>query len=183
MQRKIIFLFVFISIPLLFPIGCDGPPKPDGLPKVYPVTLRLEQGGKPLADANVILHSDAIGTWSCGGISNDSGVVIVRTHGQFSGAPLGKHKVIVSKSKSSTPAVDISSAKSLAEIREIDAKAAKEQQATGDFGTTTYFVERQFSSPKTTPLEIEVVAGKNNFTLDVGPAVENVEKRKTPLGH
>jgi len=179
MRRVIVFLFLFLSF--LLPVGCNSGSRPDGLPKLYPVTLRLEQDGKPLAGATVILSSEI--KWSCGGISDDNGVVQVRTHGQFSGAPLGRYKVAVSKIKSSGTAVDVSGTKSFTEMRELEAQAVKEQQTTGDFGSTTYFVERQFSSPATTPLEIEVVAGKNDFKLDCGSAVEIVEKRKTPFGH
>ena len=43
-------------------------------------------------------------------------------------------------------------------------------------------VERKFSNATMTPLEVEVVAGKNNFKLDVGSAVEIVEKHTSPLG-
>jgi len=167
-------------VSFLFQTGCNrGPKKPNGLPKVYPVTLQIEQEGKPLAGADVILRSDAIGTWSCGGTSNERGVVTVRTHGQFPGAPLGKHKVIITKIKSNTASVDISQAKSIAEIREIEAKATTEQKK--DFGATTYLVEQKYSGVDTTPLEVDVVAGKNNFTLDVGRAVEIVEKRSSPM--
>ena len=178
MQRTILLLCVFL--PFLLQTGCGrGPQKPDGLPTLYPVTLQLEQDGKPLAGADVILRSDEIGTWSCGGVSDANGIVTVRTHGQFPGAPLGRHKVIVSKLKSNA-ALDTSQAKSLAEIKELEAKAVQEQART-NFGATTYLVERKFSNPATTPLEIEVVTGKNTFKLDVGPAVEIVEKRKSPL--
>ena len=181
MYRTIILSFVVITF--LFQIGCGGgPKKPDGLPKLYPVTLQLEQGGKPLAEAEVFLRSEAIGTWSCGGVSNENGVVTVRTHGQFSGAPQGKHKVIVTKTRSNVPSADISQAKSLAEIRELEAKATAEQRASNDFGSTVYLVERKFSNATTTPLEIEVATGKNNFKLDAGPAVEIVEKHTSPLG-
>jgi len=161
-------------------IGCGGPLKPDGLPKVYPVTLQLEQEGKPLAGADVILRSEEIGVWSCGGTSDESGAVVVRTHGRFAGAPLGKHKVIVMKTKPSEMLVDVSVAKSLAEIREMEQTAAQEQKGP-NFGTMVYLVERKFSREGTTPLEIEVTTGKNNFKLDVGPAVEIVERRTSPL--
>ena len=180
MQRKIIFLFV-ISIPLLFPIGCGGPKKPDGLPALHPVTLQLEQDGKPLAGADVTLNSDS--KWSSGGVSDANGVVTVRTHGQFSGVPLGHYKVVVSKTKSSSASTDtdISQAKSIAEIQELEAKA-NEQHNPKDFGSTTYLIERKYSGVNTTPLEIDVVAGKNNFKLDVGPAVEIAEKHSSPMG-
>ena len=171
-MRKIIFLYIFLSFVLQ--TGCGGPSKPDGLPKLHPVTLRLEQDGKPLAGADVILRSESAPTWSCGGVSDANGVVTVRTHGQFPGAPLGKHKVAVSKIKSSEIGT-----KSLAEIREQEERAAKERT---DFGETVYLVERKFSNPTTTPLEIDVVAGKNDFKLNVGPAVEIVEKHTGPMG-
>ena len=76
--------------------------------------------------------------------------------------------------------MDVSEAKSIAEKREMDQKAMEQQK--GNFGSTIYLVERKFSSAETTPLEIEVIAGKNTFKLDVGRAVEIVEKRKMPGG-
>ena len=175
-MRKIIFLYVFFL--LLLQIGCGGPPKPDGLPTLHPVTLRLEQDGTPLVGAEVILRSETASTWSCGGVSDANGIVTVRTHGQYPGAPIGKHKVVVSKIKPKE-SIDISGAKSIAEIRELEAKAAKERT---DFGETVYLVERHYSNPKTTPLEIDVAAGKNDFKLNVGPAVEIVEKNTSPMG-
>ena len=173
MKRTIIAL-TFTALTL---VSCDrGPMKPDGFPQVYPVTLRLEQDDKPLSGADVMLVSDEIGKWSCGGVSNDNGIVTVRTHGQFSGAPLGRHKIIVSKIRSDAPEDD-TTGMSIAEIREMEAQTAGRR----DFGATVYLVERRFSNPLTTPLEVEVVAGKNSFTLDVGPEVEIVERRTRPL--
>ena len=169
-MRKIIFLYIFLSF--LLQIGCSrGPQKPDGLPTLHPVTLRLEQDGKPLAGASVTLRSES--TWSCGGISDNNGVVTVRTHGQYPGAPLGKYKVVVSKIQSSETSLDVSGAKSFAEVKELEAKAVKERTGSD---ATVYLVERQFSNAKTTPLEIDVVAGRNDFKLNVGSAVEIVEK-------
>jgi len=176
MQRTVIFLYVLVL--LLFLTGCNrGPVKPDGLPKVYPLTLQLEQDGKPLAGAEVFLRSEAIGTWSCGGISDEKGLVLVRTHGQFPGAPLGRHKVLVTKSKSSATSLDVSEAKSLVEIRELEAKAATERKPTA----TTYLVERKYGNADTTPLVIDIVDGKNHFQLDVGSAVEITEQSRSLL--
>jgi len=45
-----------------------------------------------------------------------------------------------------------------------------------------YLVERKYSNGTTTPLEIDVVVGKNHFKLDVGPAVEIVEEHMSPMG-
>lgn len=158
--------------------GCNrGPEKPEGLPDLQPVTLQLTQDGKPLADAEVILRSDEIGRWSCGGRSNEKGVVVIHTHGRFSGAPLGKHKVVVSKIKSSDSEND-SKKHSPGELNEM----AEKRQAKGGFGQTVYLVERKYSDILTTPLEIEVKTGNNRFDLDVGPVVEIVQKNTSPMG-
>lgn len=182
MTRSMLLAFVFIS--LLFVFGCNrGARKPDGLPKLYPVTIRLEQEGRPLAGAEVVLRSEVSGNWSCGGNTDQSGVVKIHTHGQFSGAPAGRHKIIVTKTKFLAPkgSVDFSQAKSLGELREMEEEAARNQSKT-DFGATVYHVERKYSDPETTPLEIEVASGKNSFKLDVGPVVEIVKKHTTPTG-
>lgn len=160
--------------------GCNrGPLKPDGLPVLYPVTLQLSQEGKPLAEAEVVLRSDEIGTWACGGISDASGRVLVHTHGQFAGAPKGTHKVIVRKTRSGSGAVDTSGAKSLAEMRQMEEEHRKTNSG---FGQTIHYVEKTYSDIETTPLEIEVKSGKNHFSLDVGPVVEIVEKHTSPMG-
>ena len=87
-----------ISCILLLAAGCTQQ-RPDGLPKLYPVSLRVVQEGKPLDGASLVLRTadaDAL-PWTIGGKTDDSGTLVLWTHGKYKGVPAGKFKVVVSK--------------------------------------------------------------------------------------
>ncbi len=177
---------VFFAITLLTTsfsvIGC-GPKKPDGLPELHPTTLTLTQDGAPLTDATVILNSQALGTWSCGGTSDADGVVVLRTHGQYDGAPLGKHKVLVVKTASQggeTPETPPQGEFDITAYRQAEAERMANQNSR-DYGEMINYVEERFGNALETPLEIEVVDGKNRFELDCGPAIEEAVENASPM--
>lgn len=139
---------------LLF-CGCGQSNRPEGLPELQPVTLNLSQAGNPLAEATVSLYPvDTTNQWSSGGFSDEQGDTVLVTHGGFDGVPVGKYKVVVVKSL-------------------LEGTAGTADEA-GNSAMVT-LVERQYTSRKTTPLEIDIQEGENVIQLDVGKPV----KRRT----
>jgi len=136
---------------LLF-VGCGRNAVPAGFPKLHPVTIELVQGDTPLTEATVSLYPvEESNQWSSGGFSDGNGRAVLRTHGGHSGVPKGTYKVAVVKA------------------------IAEGISATADEPGTlaTYsLIERQYTLRHTTPLEVDVQAGKNNFRLDVGNPVQ-----------
>ncbi len=152
------FLLLFVSFLLLTTSGC-GEKYPDGMPKLYKVSLTITQEGKPLSGANVTLASeDPAFKWTVGGVTDNNGVVVLKTHGKYTGAPVGKYKLCVKKY-----------------VMEGELQSMKNPGAPPpkDYN----LVEAEYAQPKTTPLEIEIQAGRNSFEpYDVGQAVKELLK-------
>ena len=47
-----------LLLPLLFLFGCTDSDRPSDMPKLYPCTVSVTQGGRPLEGAIVTFHSD-----------------------------------------------------------------------------------------------------------------------------
>ena len=152
-------------------IGC-GPKTPDGMPDLQPTTITVIQDGAPLPEAVLNLQSvDTTSKWTCGGVTDEKGVATIVTHGQYKGAPIGKYKVSVSKViGDGTPPPPTP----------IDAESARIYQEYIDSGATYEefdVVDKTFAIVETTTLEVEVVKGKNELSVDVGSAIhEPIEK-------
>ncbi|MDR0610625.1 MAG: hypothetical protein LBG58_10980 [Planctomycetaceae bacterium] len=145
-----LFLFILLSLGIF---GC-GENRPDGLPKLYPVSLQFTQDGIPCNGASVHLVPLEEIVWAIGGSTDANGTVVFKTHGKFAGVPAGKYKVTVSKTEREeigpTP-------QSIYESQEI---------------VFYDLVEQVYSNPKMTPLEIEVVAGKKlSKSFELGKAI------------
>ncbi|MDD3589427.1 MAG: carboxypeptidase regulatory-like domain-containing protein [Thermoguttaceae bacterium] len=163
-MKKVLALS-FCALLALASLGC-GQKTPDGMPDLQPTTLTVIQGGSPLADATVNLKSlDPSTAWTCGGVTDAKGVATLVTHGQYKGAPVGKYKVSVSKTVGEgTPPPP-------SPIDEESARKYKEYQDSGATYEEFDVVDTKFSIIETTPLEVEVVKGKNDLAVDVGEAV------------
>lgn len=144
---------------ILFVAGC-GQKLPDGMPPLHPTTLTFTQGGAPLADAGVTLTAleAANSQWSLGGTTDSKGVLRVQTQG-FNGAPAGNYKVVVSKTETEGTA-------EVVEITNHDAPPP-----TTNNTKSFYLVDKKYRSAGTTDLTLEVKAGKNAETYDLGVAV------------
>ncbi|MGL4943878.1 MAG: hypothetical protein ACRC46_11895 [Thermoguttaceae bacterium] len=100
MKKQNVVSLVCVALVCVTVFGCGGATRPDGLPKLVPCTLTIQyEDGSPVADAMVALAPENIemGKFSMSGKTNASGQVVIRTHGDFSGAPEGKYRVTVSK--------------------------------------------------------------------------------------
>ena len=145
-QGCLFLVFLLVS-------GCNKPNQPDGLPPLYPCSILVTQGGKPLEKAQVMLiQQDNTGTrWVVGGITGTNGEVHVATYGQYPGAPLGEYKVTVTKNEQVMV-------------------APPSAMGPGRFDTYT-LVEREFTQEDTTPMTLQVVKGTKKYQIDVGEPV------------
>jgi hypothetical protein len=139
-------------------LGCSsGVELPAGLPELYPVALTLTQSGSPLEGASVQLISEdaALAKWQCGGASDATGKVEIKTMGQHTGAPAGKFKVLVSKEL-------------------VESSAGSDTSEGAASSSTTYaLVDPKFQSAATTPASIDVTAGDNAPpAIDLGAPVK-----------
>ena len=176
--RSIIVSCLFASCILLFS-GCGGEQLPPGIPKLYPATLTVMQDGKPLADAEIIMiNVDPSTNWSAGGVTDQNGVLKLRTMGRYNGAPVGKYKVAVQKTE--TPDISLpydppyDPPSDPAELREYN-RLVKEIR-----DNTFLLVDEKFSIEKT-ELEVEITPTELKVTVDVSPAVR-VKPQVQPTG-
>ena len=140
--------------------SCKQEKRPDGMPELYPCSLKIIQDGKPLADAEVaVVSSDPqVARFPCGGVSNQEGVVELKTMASFKGAPSGKFKVVVSKIEWINRATDY--------------EEAQKNQAEGIKEESYDLVARVYADSSTTPLTIEIQqSNPNPIEIDVGEAV------------
>ena len=145
-QTFAIFVLSALFAGILLSTGCGGGrERPKDLPPLFPGTLTFTQGGVPLAEANIILHSES--KWSVGGNTNEKGEMKLVTNGLWNGAPEGSYKITV---------------------RKIEVVL---DEVTGNVRKQTDVIEDQFKREKTTPLAVEIGKSDNNKTFDVGKAV------------
>ncbi|MDO4586224.1 MAG: carboxypeptidase-like regulatory domain-containing protein [Planctomycetia bacterium] len=168
MSRLSILLSVIFIIPFLF-VSC-GKPKPDGLPRLYPTRLTVTQDGVPLPGALITLKpNDSSLSFSCGGMTNENGVVEIQTHGQYAGVPEGKYKVIANKSETikSGPWDEMpkdNESAALTWYHENQDKLKEEH---------FYVIDAKYRNPQTTDLEITVTSAGLETTVELGPAVHD----------
>lgn len=144
--------------------GCSQQKRPDGMPELYPCTITITQDGKPFEGAIVRLYSNDV-VFHVSGTTNASGTAVMLTHGEFKGAPEGTYKVTVSKEEK-----EFIEPESVTAARE----KAKEQGEAFEEPALPYkfysYVEKEYTSKETTPLEITVSKGKNDQTFAAGKA-------------
>ena len=160
----------FIALLFAFVImtGC-GEKLPSGMPKLFPASITVTQEGEPLDGAMVLLipEDSALQEWGPGGLTNASGVAVMRTNGKCKGAPLGKYKVTVTKTErephphpewADLPMNDPNYRQFL--------RMAESLKAYN-------LVERDFGSRDRTPLQVEVASGQKSHSVDVGNKIRN----------
>ncbi|MDR2117479.1 MAG: hypothetical protein LBP87_13970 [Planctomycetaceae bacterium] len=164
MLRKLILSgFVFCLIFVLS--GCGDSSRPKDLPDLQPCTLTITQDNQGLADAFVMFYTvDPNSTkWVIAGNTDANGKVVPKTHGKFSGVPVGEYKIVVTK----TEQVEVGAV----------------QQTSGDTTNTPpqkvdiyYLIDKMYTDVLTTPLTITIKNGKNVQTFDVGKPVREKSK-------
>ncbi len=147
---SLVALFCCVAV-----VGC-GRPKPDGMPKLFPCSVKALQDGVPLADATVTFHGGDDFKWAVSGATDANGVAKIYTHGTYPGAPEGEFKVTITKHVVEKPEVDPNASASL----------------TISGGSAYDLVDAQFRTKDSTPLTI-TVSGKTSAEFDVGAAVRD----------
>jgi hypothetical protein len=155
MKKTFLLLFIVTFF------GCSHKSVPDGFPKLVSVTLTLTQDGTPLSGAIVSLINPNV-QFLVGGTTDAQGSVVLHTHGQYKGAPLGKYKVRVVKTESD-PAPP---APPTLHGTEFEAYAKLPPPK------TYTLIEKQYTQAETTPLELEISRAMIQ-TFDVGKAVKD----------
>jgi len=144
---------------LVFLSGC-GPKLPDGMPKLYPVTITVTQAEQPLAGATVSLRSvdtAATGTWTIGGLTDANGTIELYTNG-FRGAPAGTFKVVLLKQENEG-------------LAEREAAANRGEPLGGITVRIWSIIEEDYNHADRTPLEVEITPSTRALTVDAGPVV------------
>jgi hypothetical protein len=148
-----LFFFILFSLGLC---GC-GESKPDGLPELQPVTLTFTLDGQPCGGASVHLIPQNQSQWAVGGVTDSAGTVVLKTHGKFSGAPVGKYKMIVSKLEQEDVVIE--------PTKELGMESSQKI-------AMYHLIDPMYSNPEKTSLEIEVTQGKKiSKSFDLGKKV------------
>jgi hypothetical protein len=151
-----ISIFIVASLLLLavFP-GCKNNLPPD-IPKLYSCTLVITQENQPLEGAVVALfHQDTnLQKWTAGGVTDQSGKVVLKTQGRYDGVVAGDYKVTVIKTEVE-PGVLLN---------------AETEEAIP--GKTWTLVEAPYGNVTSTPLTLTVTGKIVSETLDVGAKVK-----------
>lgn len=145
------FLIPTLSLLLIVWVGCTPSNRPPGLPKLYPASITLTQGGKPISDVSIQLIPKVESIWPVSGTTDANGTAMLVTYGQFPGAPEGSYTVAVSKTtiKSDKPQDEYTS------------------------GITEIFslIEVEHTKPETSKLEMTVEKKPNSKTFELGEPV------------
>jgi hypothetical protein len=157
---SVVALLVVALLGVCLFLAGSGSDLPDDLPKLHPVRIEVTADGAKLAGASISLFPIDRGEFA-GAITDDEGIAELRTRGQYLGVAAGKYKVCVH----------------WAVI--VEGPTSKKQAPTDPDGLERYNsqvgleriahsgLEEEFSDPKNTPLEVEIVEGKNNISVEV----------------
>jgi len=155
-------LVMWLGVMLTF-TGCQKENRPSNMPRLFPMTVTVLQAGKPLPGAFVRFVPDQQGMpWSCGGTTDESGNAVIRTSGEFQGAPSGQYKAIISKLE-----IPEKSDNSLSNLSASSASKSSD---------SVNLVDPVYSSAETSTLVVVVEEGKRQMTFDVGPEIRTVIK-------
>jgi hypothetical protein len=163
--------YFYVCLLTLFFAGC-GEKMPEGMPVlVKNAAITVIQDGKPLPDAKVILIlRDGNSQWTVGGQTDVSGVAKLVTHGQYSGAPAGKYKVIVSKREE--PVSKYKEPQPGQSPEEFQALRNSEKL------TAYHLVDPAYNAASSTPASVEISENAPKASIDVGKAV-HIEIKET----
>lgn len=156
MKTKRFFAFA-LAFACAVVVGCSqGPKKPADLPTLYPATVTVVyDDGTPVADATVALLTAGGGAskWNLTGVTDAQGKLVLKTNGNWDGAPAGSYEAIVSK-----------------EIAEME--TGDEPGASAVVKSRVKYVDSRFNNPKTSGLTAEIKEGDNQIEFKVGEKIE-----------
>ena len=149
-------LFGLLLVSFCMLTGCSQQNKPKDLPRLYERSITFTQEGAPLQGSVVFLAPVGESKWNASGSTNDQGVAVLYTQGQYKGVAEGTYKVTVCK-----------------ETCEVQVTPSPR----GDPIEKTIFyshVDLQYKDVDTTPLEVTITAKMEPLKFDVGPAKQTL---------
>ena len=168
--RFVVLSGLFVLLVLLLS-GCGGEKLPPGMPKLHPATLTVMQDGNPLPDAEIVMTNTdpAASNWSSGGVTDQNGVLKLRTMGRYEGVPAGTYKVAVQKIE--FPNITLPYEPDTPEKQKEYDRLSKEMKE-----HTFYVVDPKFG-PGKSEFPVEITPSNLDVTIDVSPAVRIQVKR------
>lgn len=155
MKTKQFFAFALACV-CAVAVGCQkGPKKPADLPALYPTTVTVVyDDGTPVDGATVALRPAGGGNakWNLTGVTDAQGKLVLKTNGNWDGAPVGSYEAMVTKE--------------VAEMEE-----STEPGASAVVKSRTNYIDTKFNNPKTSGLTAEVKEGDNQIELKVGEQI------------
>ena len=145
-------------------VGCSSDGRPKDLPKLYATTITITMDGQPLEGADVSLAGTGdVGRWAAMGTTDASGVAVIKTLGQYEGAPAGSFAVCVNKRTWG----DGPTAKTPKPTAALAATAWQRKVDEEKF--EIFHVDKAYKLPNTTPLKTEIKEEKNELSFEVKP--------------
>ena len=134
------------------------------MPKLHATSVTITMNGTNLEGAAVSLHAPD-SNWAIGATTNSSGVAVIKTHGNYPGAPEGEYTVCVSKKRfEEGPTSQKPEPESLGEKLAYHKQIAMERKEVPE-------VDLAFGDPKTSQLKL-TVKGKTSEKFEVTPYVQ-----------
>ena len=141
---------------------------PDGMPQPHPTVITVIQDGKPLEGASIaLIPADASNSWNAGAVTDASGKASLKTLNKYEGVVPGKYRIVVTKresdeSKFTSPPDQATDPQGYAKFIQ---DSMREKLDSYDL------IDPKFGKIGNDTEVIDVVAGKNEKTVDVGNAV------------
>lgn len=172
-MKKSAIIFSFFTALAIVAVGCNKQDLPPGFPELNPTTLTFVCDGSPLADADIMLvPTGAPSQWVVGGKTDADGKLVVRTHGEYLGAPEGEMAVTVRKERREDG--EFAKNNPRPEGGDVGAKMAWDRKATAE--RSVFLVcGSEYLDPSTTPLKITIKKGKNSEKFDLPKVDEQIQ--------
>lgn len=86
-----------LALIFLVTVGCNRELRPEGMPKLYPVTITITQEDRPVENALVNLYpeNESRARWGAGGLTDSEGKAVLSTHGKYRGVAAGNYRATV----------------------------------------------------------------------------------------
>ncbi|MDR3183490.1 MAG: hypothetical protein LBT89_11350 [Planctomycetaceae bacterium] len=152
-MRCLPIIFALLSVFIFAGCGQNLPPKPEGLPKLYPCSISVTFGGEAKGGVRAVLEpEDEDSKWKPNGMTNDEGKVIPTTTYGYQGVPTGTYTL------------------SFSLIEEPDDEAPRGTPAVS-------LIPLKYSSGQSQE-KLEIKAGKNEFTFALDGGQEKIPRTK-----
>ena len=156
---------LLLCLSLLLLSGC-GTPKPEGMPDLYPVKVKVHDSGTAMSGIGVEFYkTEGASSYSLGGMTDSAGnAEILTISGKFSGKglPAGSYRVVLRQR------IDMPSELQEDESVDLSDSARQElEKKRKKFRDDNLKFSPKLSSPTETPLNIEVSQSGSELDVDV----------------